>query len=353
MDLFHSKKGELIISKINLNQGAIAINTFDNLVCSTHYQPYQIDTNLLNLKYFVMTLRSETFLNSLNAIKSNGIKNEFTTSQIGILQIPLPTKDIQINLVNNYENILQQAEQAEQQANQLEKDIEIKQNEAKTKNKLHFVDFENISKWGVEFILSVSETLNKKYPTKKIADLCKVSSGGTPSRSVNAYYQNGDILWVKTTEVRNDIITDTEEKITKLGLENSSAKIYPSGSLLIAMYGQGLTRGRTAKLAVPAATNQACAVLHEIDNSQIETDFLWLYIQGEYERLRALASGNNQPNLNAQMIANYEVTIPPTDIQTQIVNHINTQKTEIKKLRLQAKTLKESAKNNFESAIFE
>ena len=62
------------------------------------------------------------------------------------------------------------------------------------------------------------------------------------------------------------------------------------------MYGQGKTRGRTAKLGVDATTNQACAVLHNIDNSKVLTDYLWIYLMNEYDRLRELASGNNQPN---------------------------------------------------------
>ena len=97
------------------------------------------------------------------------------------------------------------------------------------------------------------------------------------------------------------------------------------------MYGQGATRGRTAKLGIDASTNQACAVLFNIDNSVILTDYLWLYLMGEYDRMREMASGNNQPNLNAQMLKDYNVIVPPFEIQNKIINTISSLKTQIKK----------------------
>ena len=126
----------------------------------------------------------------------------------------------------------------------------------------------------------------------------------------------------------------------------------PKDSLIIAMYGQGLTRGRTAKLGIDASTNQACAVLFNIDNSKILTDYLWIYLMGEYERMREMASGNNQPNLNAQMIKDYHVIIPPFEIQEKIINTINSMKTQIKKLNSMSLKIKEEAIKEFEDEIF-
>jgi len=159
-----------------------------------------------------------------------------------------------------------------------------------------------------------------------------MGSCGTPSRNIPAYYVEGEIPWVKTTEVKNDVITSTEEKITSSALKNSSAKLYPSGSLIVAMYGQGVTRGRTAKLAIEAATNQACCVLYEFAPN-VEPDFLWFYLMGVYENLRNLASGNNQPNLNAEMIANYEVPMPPLEFQKDLVKEVQLRRASIKATR--------------------
>ena len=179
-----------------------------------------------------------------------------------------------------------------------------------------------------------------------------LGSGGTPSRSCPNYYK-GIIPWVKTGEVVNDVIFETEEHISEEAIANSSAKIYPKGSLIIAMYGQGDTRGRTAKLGIDAATNQACAVLYDIDNSIVSTDYLWYYLQGRYHDLRSMASGNNQPNLNAGKINNYDVVVPPMDIQEEIVVHIEKQKRLAKQLKQQAQSKRKDALKEFENNMFE
>lgn len=119
------------------------------------------------------------------------------------------------------------------------------------------------------------------------------------------------------------------------------------------MYGQGNTRGRTAKLGIDAATNQACAVLFNIDNDIVATDYLWYYLQTQYHNLRSMASGNNQPNLNADKIKNYSVVIPPLSVQKEIIEHIKEQKEQIKKCKLQAEHLRTQALVNFEKKIFE
>lgn len=146
---------------------------------------------------------------------------------------------------------------------------------------------------------------------------------------------------------------ETEEHITEEAIANSSAKLYPKGSLIIAMYGQGDTRGRTAKLGMDATTNQACAVLHDIDNSIVSTDYLWYYLQGRYDDLRSLASGNNQPNLNAGKINNYDVVVPPMEIQNEMVAHIKKQKTLAKQLKHEALEMREHALKEFENEIFD
>ena len=89
----------------------------------------------------------------------------------------------------------------------------------------------------------------------------RLVAGGTPERDNPAYWHEGTIPWVKTGEVDYCVITDTEEKITQSGLDNSAAKLLPSGTVLVAMYGQGITRGKVAMLGIEAATNQACVGL--------------------------------------------------------------------------------------------
>jgi len=147
----------------------------------------------------------------------------------------------------------------------------------------------------------------------------KISSGSTPSRKVDEYYK-GDIPWVKTGEVNGVLILDTKEKISKEALANSSCKLYPKGSLIIAMYGQGKTRGQVGMLGIDATTNQACAVLSPSD--KVNYFFLWEILKLSYSDLRELGRGGNQPNLNAGLIKSYKVINPNLSLQNQFAERV-------------------------------
>ncbi len=314
----------------------------------------------LHPEFLFLLFKSETFNSIIRENTTGSVRQNLLFDTLSTLQIPLPSLSEQKELVNAYHKQVRLAEEQEREAQKFEMEIAAYLNKAfgitekqeVKKEKISIIRFKDIDQWGLDFIKGFSKWIIKPlYQQLKISQLCRVSSGGTPNTS-NPNYYNGDIPWVKTTEVVNDLITDTEDKITKLGLENSSAKLYPVGSLIIAMYGQGITRGRTAKLGIEAATNQACAVLYNINNDIVITDFLWIYLMNEYERLRELASGNNQPNLNAGMILDYKIQIPPNNIQREIIQEFNTFKSKIKALQAKAEENKSFALELFENAIF-
>ena len=156
---------------------------------------------------------------------------------------------------------------------------------------------------------------SKLYPYVAIGSFTTVLSGGTPDRKVDNYWRNGNVRWVKTAELQNCVITDTEERITQEGMDNSSAKKVPVGSVLIAMYGQGKTRGMTGYLAVECTTNQACACI--LPTPKINQTFLWQYMILSYDKLRNMAKGGNQPNLNIGIIKSFPVLLPPMALQEQ------------------------------------
>jgi type I restriction enzyme S subunit len=365
MNLCALKQNDLLVSSINFHQGATALNTFGDIVASTHYQSYLIRTEVVIPEYLTMVMRSPFFLSIVSGKKANGIKNESGYSFIGSFKIPVPTLIEQKAIIGAYEGSIRNAELLEQKANSLEEYIDkyiqtelyIKQIDnieiLKDKDQyLSYVRYNDMIEWGYDRIKKKGFGISQKYPSKQIKDICSLGSGGTPSRSNPSYYQ-GDIPWVKTGEVVNDVIFNTEEHINQNAIENSSAKLYPKGSLIIAMYGQGDTRGRTAKLGINASTNQACAVLYNIDNNVVSTDFLWYYLQARYNDLRSLASGNNQPNLNAGKIKTFDVVIPSLEIQNRIVQTITEQKERIKLLKHQAEILRKKAIDEFEKAIFD
>lgn len=146
-----------------------------------------------------------------------------------------------------------------------------------------------------------------------------VVSGGTPSRSNPAFWTKGTIPWVKTTEVDYCVITETEEHITQQALESSAAKLLPAGTLLMAMYGQGVTRGKVAILGIEAACNQACAAITPNDEA-ILLRYLYHFLAWRYEAIRSLAHGGQQQNLNLEIVRDLPLAYPRAeDEQRKIV----------------------------------
>ena len=146
------------------------------------------------------------------------------------------------------------------------------------------------------------------WEISQIGHLAEVKTGGTPSRELASFY-GGSIPWVKTTEVVGSMIRSTSETLSESGLNASNCEVFPVGTIVVAMYGQGLTRGRSGLLGIAAATNQACAAI--LPSHKIETSYLWAYIKVSYNRLRDLGRGGNQPNLNLSMIRDFPVPLPP------------------------------------------
>lgn len=157
----------------------------------------------------------------------------------------------------------------------------------------------------------------KGWEVKLIQQLCAVTSGSTPSRKNESYFV-GNIPWVKTTEVDGYEIFDTEEHISEEAIKETSCKLNPKGSIVLAMYGQGKTRGKVGILGVDAATNQACAVLKPSD--KINMLYLYNYLRLSYDRLRALGQGGGQPNLNSGIVKNFEILVPPKEQQEHFVD---------------------------------
>lgn len=154
-----------------------------------------------------------------------------------------------------------------------------------------------------------------------LGEVAQISSGGTPDRS-NPSYWGGDIPWVTTGEIRFNTITDSAEKITEAGLKNSSAKIFSAGTLLMAMYGQGKTRGQVAKLGIAAATNQACASIEPAE--ACDTDYLFQFLTSQYMAIRELGNAGTQQNLSGSLIKRIALPLPPKAEQVRIAQMAKT-----------------------------
>jgi len=159
----------------------------------------------------------------------------------------------------------------------------------------------------------------KEWEVKKIGELTNVFTGATPNKSIDEYYC-GNIPWVKTGEISKEYIWEAEERITKKALKETNCKIFPINTIMVAMYGQGKTRGQAGLLKIEASTNQACAAI--VPNESYCTEYLFKLIQLSYETLRSLGRGGNQPNLNLSMIKEFLVMCPPVELQNQFAEFV-------------------------------
>ena len=150
----------------------------------------------------------------------------------------------------------------------------------------------------------------------KLGDVARVDTGGTPRREVTEYW-NGDIPWMASAEINQSRVTATAEYISEQGLKNSNAKIFPQGTVMVAMNGQGSTRGKTGILGIECACNQSLAAMRS--NQDLSDQFLFHLLSARYEDLRGL-TGEGRNGLNLELIRGFRFLLPPVPEQRTIAN---------------------------------
>ena len=174
-----------------------------------------------------------------------------------------------------------------------------------------------VHKLSTSFVILRNNLITSSISAQWVAveDLCTAQAGGTPDRSRSEYYC-GPIPWVKSGEVRGEDILQTEETITEEAITNSSARIVPAGSILVAMY--GATAGQTAQLKIQAATNQAVLALNS-RSSKINNRYIFFAISTFKDFLLTTCQGSGQSNLSAGLIKNLAIPVPNLEYQDKIV----------------------------------
>ena len=151
----------------------------------------------------------------------------------------------------------------------------------------------------------------------KLEDVANIGTGSTPSKGNKSYYR-GNINWVGSSVTSKPFVYEPTDYITDLALKETNCVVYPIGTLVMAMYGEGKTRGQLTELKIEAATNQACAAIQPYDTGS--KDFIKLFLLANYYHLRRLAEGGNQPNLNIGKICGIYMPFPPIEEQLRIIN---------------------------------
>lgn len=259
----------------------------------------------VNQRYIDYFFLSDNYRNRIKKLASginiNNIRGEYITETL----VPLAPLAEQQRIVDRIESLFSKLDEAKEKAQAVVDSFETRK--AAILHKAFTGEL--TKKWR--------KSANTRWVYKKIKDCCKLGSGGTPSRKVPDFYK-GDIPWIKTGEIEWNDIYDTEEKITQSAIDNSSARCYKPGVVLVAMYGMGVTRGKASILRVQAATNQAVCVL-EPQSALLYNRYLLYYFMRNYWDIREKAVGGNQLNLSLTIIKELNIEIPPIDEQVEIV----------------------------------
>ena len=178
---------------------------------------------------------------------------------------------------------------------------------------------------------------------KKLGEICNIQSGGTPSRTCNEYWKNGIIPWVKISDFKGKYLKTTDECITEEGLKNSSAKIFPKGTILYTIFA---TLGEVSILDIEATTNQAIAGLQIIDK-QVLSDYLYYYLLSLKDFVNNLGRGVAQNNINMKIIKNLEVPVPTPKDQEKIAEILGRVSNLIDLRKKQLSKLDELVKSRF------
>lgn len=258
-------------------------------IMSPAYPMFEVvDKTVLLPQYLMMWFSRNEFDREASFYAVGGVRGSLTWQDFCDMTLPIPPIEQQRKIVAEYETVSRRIRLNEQMISRLEETAQILYRKM-------FVD-------GID-----KENLPEGWRMGTIDEFCEdIMSGGTPSRMHNEYWNSKDYRWLKTGEVQNNIVLDTEEYISAEGLKNSSAKIVPSGAITMAMYGGG-TVSNVAYLNCETATNQACCNM--ICKNKIDAAYLYFHLRYYQNEIKRLANGGAQENLSQEIISQQPIYI--------------------------------------------
>jgi len=290
------------------------LDEFDQAIVSQAYTPFEItDTNKLHPEYLMMWFRRPEFDRYARFMSHGSAREIFGWDEMCNTLLPIPSIEKQREIVAEYNTVKSRIELNNQLIQKLEET-------AQAIYKQWFVDFEFPDENGHPYKSSggnmvYSEELEKEIPEGweviVVKDYCAdMKSGGTPSRINNEYWNQNDIPWLKTGEIKNNIILSTEEYISNEGLKNSSAKLLPKGTVLMSMY--GVNAGDIGILKIEASTNQACCGM--ICKNAMQSAYLYYHLLHNQEYISSQSIGGAQENLSKNYIENIPILHPSSGL---------------------------------------
>lgn len=274
---------------------------YDAAIMSPAYPIFRVkDTNIIMPEYLEMWFMRSEFDREASFVAVGGVRGSMPWEEFAKLKLPVPNIEIQKEIVSSYRAIIDR--------------ITLKK---RINDNLVAVGTASIQKnVGRGALINLTEaemdrlTLPDDFEIQTVSEFCReTKSGSTPSRTNNEYWENGTISWVKSGEVHNNITLQTEEYITPLGLSESSTKLLPKDTVLMAMY--GVTAGEVGYLAIEATTNQAICGM--ICNSKAGAAYLYFSLIQSQAAISRLSNGGAQDNLSKNFIDNIKIVVPPSE----------------------------------------
>lgn len=263
---------------------------------------YNIDkVNPLFMLYQLRSSKARKQVLDLSTVSANTNINQESYKKVKII---LPTKKEQEKIASILSTIDEQIDNV---------DALIEKNKELKKGLMQTLLTKGIG--HTKFKKTEIGEIPEKWQVKKIIDIANTTSGGTPSRAKKEYYENGIYPWVKTGELYNKYISETEEYITEDALKKSSAKLVQEGAVIIAMYGATIGKLSIAKRSV--TTNQACCSII-CNNNICYNEYVYYRLDFEKENIINLGAGGAQPNISQDIIKNYKIAIPSRGEQQRI-----------------------------------
>jgi type I restriction enzyme S subunit len=288
------KPGQLLYSKIRPYLAKAVVVDFGGL-CSADMYP--VDTEL-DHRYLKWWMLSPDFTRFAAGEQARTVLPKINKDALGRLPVPVPPVAEQHRIVDLLEDHLSRLDAAEALVRK-----SIRRQAALRDAALY------------DWVQRARESAGVELAT--LGSIAKVTSGLTPLKANKAFYEGGTIPWITSGDLHQGVVTKASTFVTERALADTTLKMVPAGALLIAMYGEGKTRGTAAELGFDATTNQACAavVLHDPNLRQ----WVRLVLDANYTRVRRLAAGGVQPNLNLSIIKAIEVPIPKADLRGELL----------------------------------
>ncbi|WP_228300290.1 restriction endonuclease subunit S [Acinetobacter junii] len=317
---FVSDEKAEMLSRHSFQSGDIVITKLGNPIALACIVPPKFEKGIIvadlvrmrpasyiSTKYMMYYLNSKYVIDQVNVLIKGTTRPRINLSVIRDLKVVLPSLAEQQEIVRQLDVMLAQVEQIKARLDAIP---------AILKKFRQSVLADAVSGKLTEEWRGTSDLSN--WQNKTLGDISVVKTGKTPSRKESRYWKDASIPWLTSSATGNNFTDHADEFISEIASKECNLKPFPKGTLLLAMYGEGKTRGQVTELLIDATCNQACAAIL-VNNEIAHKSFVKIRLLENYENIRKAASGGNQPNLNLNKVREIDIALPPLEEQSEIV----------------------------------